>query len=155
MMFVFRVVTRNLIMLGHHAFILFGALWWVGYVGSIHWGELALGFALSLVAAVLVVAILGAIATRFRDVPMMVTSVLPVLFFLTPIFWRADQVGGQVRWLVALNPFAVFVDLIRNPLLAQPLTHQMIVSAVSVITLLFAGYLPLYLVARRRIVYWL
>jgi lipopolysaccharide transport system permease protein len=153
--FVFRVVVRNLVMLGHNAFIIFGALAWVGALGAVRWGGLLFGLSMALAAAFFAVAILGAVAARYRDIPMMVTSALQVMFFLTPVMWRPEQLTERAQWLVVLNPLAIFLDLIRRPLLGQPTTQQTVLSAVAVIVVLAAVFVPLYLTVRRKIVYWL
>jgi ABC-type polysaccharide/polyol phosphate export permease len=153
--FVFRVIVKNLVMLGHNAFIVLGALAWVGALGAVRWGELLFGMSLAVTAAFFVVAILGAVAARFRDIPMMVTSALQVLFFLTPVMWRPEQLTERAQWLVILNPLAIFLDLIRKPLLGQPTTYQTVFSAFAVIILLVAVFVPLYVTVRRKIVYWL
>lgn len=153
--FVFRVIVRNLVMLGHNAFIIFAALAWLGALGAVRWGDLLLGLSLVLTAAFFTVAILGAVAVRYRDIPMMVTSALQVLYFLTPVIWRPDQLTERAQWLVILNPLAIFLDLIRKPLLGEAVAHQTIASAFAVIALLALVFLPLYVAVRRKIVYWL
>ena len=153
--FVFRVIVRNLVMLGHNAFIILGVLLWLGAVGSVRWGAFLIGIFLSVTAAFFVAAILGAMAARFRDIPLMVTTSLQVLYFLTPVMWRPEQLTERAQWLVVLNPLAVFLDLLRKPLLGQPTSEQTIFSAVIVILLLALVFFPLFAAVRRKVVYWL
>ena len=97
--------------------------------------------------------VLGVLSARFRDVPPIVTSVMQVAFFLTPVFWTADALKGR-DLLLTLNPFYHLLDVIRLPLLgeAPPLTMWFIVIAMNcaaglVALLFFARY-------RARVAYW-
>ena len=153
--FVLRVIVRALVLLAHNAVIIVGALLWLGSIGDVKLGWLLFGLATCIIAAFFVVGILGTVAARFRDVPMMVTSALQVLFFLTPVMWRPEQLTERAKWLVVLNPLAIFLDLVRKPLLGQATTMQTLVSAGIVIAVLAAVFVPLFVASRRRIVYWL
>lgn len=153
--FVMRVIVRALVMLAHNSVIIFGALLWLGAVGNVKLGWLLFGLAICIVAAFFVVGILGTLAARFRDIPMMVTSALQVMFFLTPVMWRPEQLTERAKWLVVLNPLAIFLDLVRKPLLGQETTLQTVVSAGIVIAVLATIFVPLFVVSRRKIVYWL
>ncbi len=153
--FVFRVLVRGLVMLGHNAFIILGALVWLGSVGSVHWAAMLFGLLLSVTAGFFVVGILGAVAARFRDVPMIVSSAMQVLYFLTPVMWRPEQLTQRAQWLVVLNPLSIFLDLVRKPILGQPVGEQTYFSALIVIALLALLFFALFTVVRRRIVYWL
>ena len=94
-------------------------------------------------------------ATRFRDVGHMAGFAIQLLFFLTPILWHITQLSPQVRQYIALNPLWHAVELIRQPLLGQPVDaeHWIWVGGVTVV----AALVTLYLVAafRRRVVFWL
>jgi lipopolysaccharide transport system permease protein len=153
--FVFRTVVRNIIMLAHNAVIILCALLWVGKVGSIQWIALGIGLIFSIVAGFFIIAILGAIAARYRDVPMMITSAVQVLYFLTPVMWRPEQLTERAKWLVILNPMAIYLDLIRKPLLGEAVSTQTYLSGLLIILLLAGVCFPLYVSVRRKIVYWL
>src|SRR6187402_1914554 len=60
--------------------------------------------------------LLGMLCVRFRDIPQIIANVIQLLFFLTPILWKPDQLT-QGRAFVEANPFHHFVSLIREPLL--------------------------------------
>jgi ABC-type polysaccharide/polyol phosphate export permease len=77
-----------------------------------------------------------------------------MMFLLTPILWRPDQVPGRELFYL-LNPFYYLVEIIREPLegRAPSLFIWTVVLAVTaagfVVSLLF--FSPF----RNRIVYWL
>lgn len=152
---VFRVVTRNLLTVAHNGLVVLGVLAWSGGLGSVMMVDFLLGVVFCCVAAFLVVGIVGAISARFRDVPMIVTSLMQVLFFLTPVMWRPDQLTERAKWLVHLNPFALYLDLLRAPLLGVETAPQLYLQATVVLGLLLAVFIPVLAWSRGKIVYWL
>ncbi|GAB2478227.1 ABC transporter permease [Comamonas humi] len=155
MVFVFRVMWRNLLMLAHSAPIVLGVLWWTGLLWKIQLGWWLLGVALTVLAATLMVALLGALAARFRDVAMIVTSIMQIALFVTPVMWQAQQLSERAQLVVHWNPLAAFLELLRAPLLGQAPSTASLAMAAGVIALLAAVYAVAYVRVRRRIVYWL
>lgn len=153
--FVFRLVWRNVIMLAHNLAVLVAVLLWSGHLAQVLWLPFIAAVIVTLICGCAVVAILGALAARFRDIPMAVASVMQISFFVTPVMWRPDQLTERARILVHLNPLAAFLEILRAPLLGMPAapsawTHSGLATVLALA--LFAG---LYLHARRRIIYWL
>ncbi len=70
--------------------------------------------------------------------------------------WHASQLSSErAQLLTALNPLAVWLDLMRQPLLgAAPPTSTWLASGL-VLGLLLVVCSFTYLIARRRINYWL
>lgn len=155
MTFVFRVVWRNLLLLAHNAPIVLGVLWWSGLLSQVQLGWWVLGLLLTVGSATLAVALLGAVAARFRDIPMIVTSVMQISFFVTPVMWQAQQLTERAQLVVHWNPLAAFLELLRAPLLGQAPSTEAWAMACAVLALLLVLYLAVYVRIRRRIVYWL
>jgi ABC-type polysaccharide/polyol phosphate export permease len=152
--FIYRIICRNLIVLGHNAIVYL----LVAIVFKIvpTWSTLLLvpGIALVLLTSIWVGLLLGILCTRFRDVPQLIASLLQVLFFVTPIMW-VPELLGQRAWVVQFNPGYHIVELIRAPLLgnAPGEITWLYVAAMSV-----AGWLGTFLMFRRyrnRISFWL
>ena len=59
---------------------------------------------------------LGFLCARFRDIQQIIGTVMQLSFFMTPIIWTPDLLGAY-EYLVYLNPFTSFIELIRAPLL--------------------------------------
>lgn len=97
--------------------------------------------------------ILGPLCARFRDIPMIVGSVMQIAFFMTPIIWSPDQLSDRL-WLVELNPFYHFIEIAKDPMLgsAAAPSHWLVCLGVTVVlgaiaTCFFAR-------VRSRLPYW-
>lgn len=116
----------------------------------------------SLLAVVLIVASsvgvglwLGPLAARYRDVPPLVSSVLRLMFLLTPIFWSIDNLAANDRsWLAWWNPFTYQVLAFRDPILGT-MHHGLpmaLTAGLAVVNL--AVGLCAFTLCRARIPYW-
>jgi ABC-2 type transport system permease protein/lipopolysaccharide transport system permease protein len=150
---VLRVVWRLLIVLAHNFVIVVLVL---GYFRP-PWGwELLLAPVAMLLIAIngLWLGILmGLLSARFRDIPLIVTSVVQIAFFLTPIFWKPSMLGGY-RWIADLNPLFIFLEIVRAPLLGEPVRGYLWVAAFVVTVVGFSVTLLLFSRYRARIAYW-
>ena len=101
-----------------------------------------------------VMLLLGMLSARFRDIQPLVMSVMPMLFFLSPVLFRIQQ-AENISWLIWLNPFTYFVVIIREPL--QGSSPSIFVVSVAV-TMTIVCYLVASAVFRtksKQVVYWL
>jgi ABC-2 type transport system permease protein/lipopolysaccharide transport system permease protein len=98
--------------------------------------------------------LLGVFGTRFRDLHPIVTSVVQVIFFITPIFWKPDQLSHR-HVFVTFNPFAYMVDIVRMPLLGEvpPLSTWVVVIVMTIVGQLIA--FTFFARYRARVAYWL
>jgi ABC-2 type transport system permease protein/lipopolysaccharide transport system permease protein len=98
--------------------------------------------------------LLGVVSARFRDVPQIIGSVVQIAFFLTPIIWQPQSLTGH-QWILKVNPFYYFVELIRWPLLgAEAGMHVWAGALATTVCGSLLAFL-LYSRCRRRIAYWL
>jgi ABC-type polysaccharide/polyol phosphate export permease len=153
--FVFRAAARNFTIFFHNILVLlpiiiFFHLKITPYTLLVFVALLIIW--LNAVAYGMILAILG---TRFRDLPQMVNSLVQIIFFLTPIMWSPATLPERYRYIVELNPFAQFVELLRAPLMGAPLPAYTIaiVLAITLAGLIVAFFL--FAKYRSRIVYWL
>ncbi len=123
---------------------------WPGAVGLLALPALAL----LCVNGVWVGLLLGAASARFRDIPQFVGNLIPVIFLLTPVLWRADQVPKRAVFVV-FNPFYHFVEIVRMPLLGAPapLLSWLVVIGITIVG--WAATLAFFTRYRGRIAYWL
>jgi ABC-type polysaccharide/polyol phosphate export permease len=88
--------------------------------------------------------ILSAITVHFRDVRDLLTNLLTLWFFATPIIYRYDLPGVQrFKWLFRFNPFFHLVVSYQELLFFPgPLGHKpsLLILAVASVVLFLAGY---------------
>jgi ABC-type polysaccharide/polyol phosphate export permease len=60
---------------------------------------------------------LGIICARFRDVPPAILSIIQLLFLISPILWRPEDVPESLQTIAAFNPLSHFLTIVRDPLL--------------------------------------
>lgn len=153
--FPIRVVWRNLLMLAHNMAVVAGVLIWSDGLGRVLWLDFIGALGLALFTGVFVVAVIAALATRFRDIPMILGSLLQIGFFITPVIWSPEQLTERAQWLVRLNPMAAFLDLLRQPLLGFSGSVEMWLVALTTSASITLIFVVLYCAVRKRIVYWL
>jgi lipopolysaccharide transport system permease protein len=101
--------------------------------------------------------LLGIFGARFRDIPPIIASVMQIAFYLTPIMWSPSMLSHRGLGLVfvQLNPFYSMLEIMRGPLLGQPLEpHVWLVALTFSAVLLFLSGL-VFVRARPRIPYWI
>ena len=149
-----RVLTRNVIIFGHNILIVLGVYLyfsiWPGWVGLLALPGLVLVL-LNLVAVGVPLAIVGA---RFKDVAQINQNILQVLFFITPIFWF-PRLLSEGSWIIAANPIAYFIDLVRSPLLGH--APQPISWCVSLLCLVMTSAIAVWAYRSKsaRIIFWI
>lgn len=151
---VYRTVLRNLIIFAHNFVVLLIVIWWFDV--PIGWTvfEFIPGlFALS-INAIWVAVLLGMISARFRDVPPIIGNFVQVLFWVTPIFWSADQLAHR-KTLLELNPFFAAVDIVRAPLIGQSPAHYSWLIMLCMTVIGCGGTFWFFARFRARIAYWL
>lgn len=150
--FPFRVVTRNLIIFAHNLVIYFVVI--LIYPVDMGWITLAAipGLAALLANALWCSVLLGMLSARFRDLPQIVTSVLQIAFFATPVIWRVDLIENKM--LVHLNPLYHFIEIVRAPLLGQSPdpSSWLVVGAITILG--FGATFLFYHSFRTRIAFW-
>lgn len=97
---------------------------------------------------------LATICARFRDVPLIVQSLMTALFMMTPVLWRLDFLPPERQWVASFNPFTHLLEVVRAPLLGSqpPLTQWLVVAILAVCG--WIGAISLYARSRHKIAYW-
>jgi len=66
----------------------------------------------------------GLIGARYRDLVEIVSSVMRICFFITPIIWiPIDGAGGALGNFLIFNPFYHYLELVRAPLLGNSISQ--------------------------------
>jgi ABC-type polysaccharide/polyol phosphate export permease len=153
--YVFKLITRNLLIFAHNAVVGFIVLI---FLPPTHFQSIwMVPFGLLLVVANLFwfVLLVGMVSARYRDFPQLVSNLVQVMFFLSPIMWKVDMLTKNQRFLADINPLFHMIEIIRAPLLGSPIY---IYSWIYCVGLLIFGSIftfAVFVKFRARIAYWL
>lgn len=152
-----RMVCRNVIIFFHNLIVLVPVFFFYGK--EIELTNLSLvPVAIGLVAlnGVWAGLILGTFCTRFRDIPPIISNLVQVIFFITPIMWLPEIIKGRsAAWLVEANPLYHFIELFRAPFLGAqaPVNSWIIVLSITLMGMVMAIFTLWRF--RHRVAYWL
>jgi ABC-type polysaccharide/polyol phosphate export permease len=111
------------------------------------------GFLIFMLNAIWMSLAVAVISTRFRDVPQLITNLIQVVFFLTPIFWSPETMPGRPAFIY-YNPGFHLLEIVRAPLLGvTPHGASLAVCSAMAVLGLALTY-RLYRRAHGRISYW-
>lgn len=149
-----QMVVKHLINFIHNVPV-FIAVMLIFEVPATRYSLLALPCLLLLAANLLwITLVFGMLGARFRDLEYMVGAAMPVLMFLSPVFYRPGYLpfSGQYLWL---NPFSHLIELMRYPMLGT--APPGFVVLVNLLLCLGGWALALWLFNAKhdRIAYWL
>jgi len=153
--FLYRILVRNLLILGHNALLI--PLVFIAFGKPVDPVALLAipGLIIVTVNCLLMALFLATICSRFRDFPQIVSNVVQVAFFLTPIFWQKKQILADYHFVVDFNPFASLLSVVSSPILGKVPT--MFEYGMCLVMALVVGLvaIPFFARYRARIVYWL
>jgi lipopolysaccharide transport system permease protein len=150
-----RTLIRNIIALGHNILVIV-----VVFAIFDRWptwqGFMALpGLAVWIVDALALTLLLGSFCARFRDIQPIVNSVMQIMFFITPVIWKPEQLGPGVANL-PFNPFFDLLEIVRGPLLGSGDVSPMVWLGAIVFSLVLCCVSWAFFVrARGRITFWI
>ncbi len=150
---VWRVLTRNLLLLLHNVVIIL--IVYAVYGVSPGWtGLWAIpGLLVWLVDGVATCLLFGAVCARFRDIPQIVASVMQIAFYATPIVWKAEQIRQGAQYM-PLNPFFSLLEVVRGPLYGAAPGRLVWASALAYSAGLTVVAWLLFVRVRGRLAFW-
>ncbi|WP_339051201.1 ABC transporter permease [Rickettsiella endosymbiont of Xylota segnis] len=153
--FMFQSVTRNFIIFFHNILVLIPLIFFFHLKININTLFIFISLLILWINAISYSTILALLGTRFRDIPILVASLIQIVFFMTPIMWSPSILPVRYHYIIDLNPFAQFMELFRNPLLGTLPSHY---TLVTTLTLTILGVFSAFIIFSRyrpRIAYWL
>ena len=97
---------------------------------------------------------LGIVCARYRDVPPAILSIIQLVFLISPILWRPEDVPEALRAITAFNPLSYFLTIVRDPVLGVDVPMLAWVVALCITLVGWAIALVLLRNYRARVVYW-
>jgi lipopolysaccharide transport system permease protein len=155
-MHIYRAVLRQVIIFGHNILVFIGVILVVGVPVTPATLLFFPGLALVCITLAWINLVVALIGSRFRDLQPIISSVLQLLFFLTPLIWDRGLLVGKAHpmWVDA-NPFYHLIEIMRAPLLGKA---PSLLTIAAVVAMAIVGWFLTYVLFarfRRRIPYWL
>jgi lipopolysaccharide transport system permease protein len=154
-MFIFRLLYRNAIVFAHNVLIIPAVFVFFNIVPNWNLLWFVPGALLVVLNCFCVGLVLAIICARYRDLPQIVSSVMQIVFFVTPVMFRPAQLpdwaGAIFRW----NPFANLLEIVREPMLGRMPSGWAV--GYCAVTLMLAGLIASVFTRNYgpRVVYWL
>lgn len=156
-LYVFRVMYRNLIMLGHNLVVAV----FIFYLLDIEiWNFNILvipQFLLGMVNLFWMALFLAVISARYRDINPIVTNGMQLFFYLTPIIWMVDQVKDNhfINTLLLYNPFYYILSALRSLLDGGLMADDQLLALVGMAAIgLLISFIS-FCISYKRIAFWL
>ena len=148
-----RVISRNFIIFAHNLLIFFLVCIYFQIPPSMDWLLSILGLALVTLNLVSFGLLLATLSARFRDIPQIVSSIMQMVFFVTPVIWQPSLIPNR-NFVLVYNPFYHFYEVVRSPLLNQPVDplSWIVVCGLGLLTTMLS--FAVFTAARRKIAYW-
>lgn len=82
--------------------------------------------------------LISSLGVFLRDISQVISLVVSVLMFLSPVFYPVSALPESLRWVMRLNPLSETIEGVRGVLLQGQLPNAVVFGAHLVFSLLFA-----------------
>ena len=150
-----RVIWKNTIILFHNLLILPLMFLILPKPLNFHMLLIVPGFILLILNVSWASLFFGIVCSRYRDLPQIISSLMQIVFYLTPIVWMPSLLPGRYGMaLLNLNPIYHLIEVVRAPVLGlNPSLTSWIVS-VGLMILGWTFTLVFYGRFKSRVAFW-
>lgn len=99
--------------------------------------------------------VLGILGARFRDLAPTVSSVIYLLFLVSPVIYDTARIPAKGRFLIILNPFYYLLELVRRPFLGVLPGLEIYLVVAAMIAVAWALSMAFDRKFGRYIVFWI
>jgi ABC-2 type transport system permease protein/lipopolysaccharide transport system permease protein len=151
--YAYREVWSGLISFAHNIWIFIIVAWWYDLAPTWHLLWVFPALLVLLVNGLWIALLFGLLSARFRDVPLIMSSIVQILFFVTPVIWKPDMLPDRAI-LLQVNPLYHMVEILRAPMLgsAPSVDNWLVVLLITLVG--WAATSVFYSAYRWRIAYW-
>jgi len=121
---------------------------------SMVWLWSLLGYGIIILNAFFASMWLGWLSVRFRDVQPLLSSVVMILFLVTPVLWPPPEKFADSLYFV-LNPFFHLLELIRAPILTNEIPYMSFIVSTAFLLINILICALFYNKVKDRLVLWL
>jgi ABC-2 type transport system permease protein/lipopolysaccharide transport system permease protein len=148
---------KNLITLLHNCLIVLLAFLYIGIAPSFLSFILLLTVPLVLAVVFFISMVLGILGARYPDLVEMLSSVMRLMFFVTPILWVPGEGARSALFNAVLyfNPFYYLIEVIRGPLVYGQMPYFEIAVVGAALFLCWLAASLLYARTKSVIALWL
>jgi ABC-type polysaccharide/polyol phosphate export permease len=148
-----QLLLQQLIVFCHNFIVIACVLMIFPPPGAIPFWLLIPGFLLCFLNLFWVIVLISVLGARYRDLEPAINSFISVIFFLSPVIYRPQQLGAKAK-LMWFNPATYLITLLRDPL--QGNVPDLFVYEVSFAMLVLGSLLAYYVMRRNRfrIAFW-
>jgi ABC-type polysaccharide/polyol phosphate export permease len=152
--FVVRTIGRQVINFLHNIILIIGVVLYykISVTQADVWVSF-LGVLLTIANLTWITFVLGVLGARFKDIEYAINSVIPILFFLSPVLFRPDRLTIKME-IIWMNPLSHFIEAIRAPILGDEVTTNTYLVLISMLALGGILSLWLYRTRARRVAFW-
>lgn len=153
---VLRVIWKNIVTFGHNVVIL-PLAFLIVFRGLEPCALFALpGLSLLVLNLSWMAMLLGLLSARYRDLPPIVSSLLTIALYVTPVMWYPSLIGNNAvaHFLLGLNPFYHLIQIVRLPLLGEFPTIENWSVSITLFVLGWAAVLVFFRKFGKSIAYW-
>lgn len=153
--YLFSTMIKHLIILGHNALILPPIYIIFGVPFTLEMLLFPPAFVLTALFLFGCSTMLAIVGLRFRDVSSIAGNIVGIMYFLTPVLWQLDTLPPEFATYMHFNPLAVFLELLRAPMLGQtaPTNYWWIATGLTMLVLILS--FRVFARCRARITFWL
>ena len=152
---IYAIIYRQIVIFLHNIPVIIGVALLFGFHVRTEHLLVVPGFLLLLTSLTWMSYLIAIACVRFRDLTQVVQNLMMLAFFVTPVIWRPMQLPPDKHYLLMFNPFAVLLEVVRDPLLgtSPPVFVWATAAAIAIGGFLLA--IPIIGYCRRRIIYWI
>jgi lipopolysaccharide transport system permease protein len=138
--YVMRLATQSVIRSGYAALGCLAILFLSDVDVSLAWGWSVLGILLILLTSPAAITIFAFLGAYFPDSQFIISNVMRIGMFLTPVLWTYTGEGGVRGAFYYWNPFTYFIEIVRAPILTGGLPARpfLLCAAISLVLWIFA-----------------
>lgn len=157
--FLFLLVLRQLFVLGYATLVHGAVLWYCGNVSGTPWNPWAFalvpfGYLLMAAAITCLSLPVSLAAARYRDLAPLTGNLTYLLFLVSPILWKEDQLPEKARYLLSFNPFVWLFRVVRPLMLGQLPQARTVWEVVAALIVAAPLCLLLYRRVASKLPYW-
>lgn len=153
---ILRMVARNLYIFFHNILIFPFVLLFVQRPVGFEFFWIIPGLILLIANLLWISTILGTICARFRDLTQIVSSVMQIFFYVTPIIWMPGLLPEKTSVMILdPNPFYHLLEIVRSPLMNTSPTALNWMVSIGCAIFGWAFAILFFNKYRSRVAYWL